>query len=393
MVLKQAIFCVAALTLSAGLLYISSYSGLYPEAMILGQGVSSFEDLSDKFEELARSKGAVYAFKVLKVASLPPNTDLHLLGHRVGEILYEQKGVGGIAGCTQDFRNACSHTIVIGALNEYGSAGAGPLIKDACTKAPGGPGAYTMCFHGLGHGVFAYFAYSLPETISFCRKFGTSEYNNQEYTECVGGAIMELVGGGGHDHEQWLLARKKYLITNPLSPCMDGVIPHDAKEICLTYLTPRLFELTGADIGNPSPETFPTAFRFCEAISPREDKLRKQCFGGFGKEFIPLVGSRDIRDISKYSDEQFIQAVEWCLLAPHKEAQEACIGDALESVFWGGENDPDTAFRFCDLVSDDGATVACFKRLSDAIVRYIESPLREHLCGRLPSQLRESCYE
>jgi hypothetical protein len=119
----------------------------YPEADSIGKNVSSFQKLSDRFTSLAQAKGGVYAFDVLKIASLPPNTDLHLLGHVVGDILYKQKGVAGMLDCTQDFRNACSHAIVIGTLNEFGPSKGLSLIHDACAKAPGGSGAYTMCYH------------------------------------------------------------------------------------------------------------------------------------------------------------------------------------------------------------------------------------------------------
>src|SRR3989344_6471857 len=90
----------------------------YAEARAIGDGARDFKELSDRFAQLARERGGVYAFEVLKQADLPPNTDLHLLGHIVGDELYKQEGLAGIAHCTQDFRNACSHSIVIGTLNE-----------------------------------------------------------------------------------------------------------------------------------------------------------------------------------------------------------------------------------------------------------------------------------
>src|SRR6185369_5825096 len=69
----------------------------YAEAATIGQGIKSFQELSDRFAALANKKGAVYAYEVLREAPLPPGTDLHLLGHTVGDILYKQKGVAGIA--------------------------------------------------------------------------------------------------------------------------------------------------------------------------------------------------------------------------------------------------------------------------------------------------------
>lgn len=362
----------------------------YAEARTIGKHVSTFKELSDRFRTLADEKGGVYAFEVLARATLPQNTDLHLLGHVVGEELYAQKGVSGIADCTQDFRNACSHSIAIGTLNEYGASGAVPLIFDACTDAPGGSGAYTMCFHGLGHGVFAYFGYSLPETISFCRTFGTPEHTNQEYIECVGGAIMELMGGGGHDTALWEDAREKYL-TTPLAPCVQDVIPDDVKGICITYITPRLFELAGSSLETLDSALIPKAFSYCELIPQSYTGFRERCFGGFGKEFVVLAGGRDVRSVESFSNDMFLKAIGWCVLSGSLEAERACIGDALSSVFWGGENDTEASFRFCSLTPRSSQD-ACLARLGEQIVRYIPlGPRRDELCARLSGAVSEGC--
>jgi hypothetical protein len=362
----------------------------YPEASQIGQNVQTFQELSARFTALAEKKGAVYAFGVLKRADLPPNTDLHLLGHVVGDELYKQKGVAGIADCMQDFRNACSHSIVIGALNEFGSEKALSLIRDACEKAPGGSGAYTMCYHGLGHGVFAYYGYDLSDTVEFCKKAGTVAYHEQEYTQCVGGAVMELMGGGGHDRDKWILARERYLTDDPLSPCIGADIPKRAKGMCLTYLTPRLFEEAGAELGNPDPATFPRAFGFCEAISQSKPELREACFGGFGKEFIVLAGARDIRRVDAFSDEEYARAIQWCNLAERAEARFACVGEALSSVFWGGENDPSASFRFCSLATGPERD-ACFRRLGESIDQYLTGEKRATECRKLPAQSQNVC--
>lgn len=365
----------------------------YSEAETIAKGVRTFDELSERFRVLAQDKGARYAFEVLGSAPLPPNTDIHLLGHVVGDELYAQEGVGGIAFCTQDFRNACSHSIVIGALGEFGET-ALPSIREACVRAPGGPGAYTMCYHGLGHGVFAYFGYSIPETVAFCEKTGTDAYNNREAIECIGGMIMELMGGGGHDRDAWQKARERYLASSdPLRVCMDDVIPYEAKSTCLAYLTPFLWERAGIDIGNPNPETFPAAFKFCDQVPAREPELRASCFGGFGKEFVPLVGARDVRALSSYADEQFKTIYTWCSSAGHTEGIAACITDALASFFWGGENDPAVSFGFCNVVEqqDAGIGEACFAALTDNVVSYVSGDVRLRLCARLPEKYQAVC--
>lgn len=366
----------------------------YPEAATIGRDAPTFKVLSTRFEMLAKEKGGVYAFEVLKRAELPPNTDTHLLGHTVGDVLYTQKGLQGIADCTQDFRNACSHTIVVGALNEFGP---GPdtqkKIDDACKAAPGGIGAYTMCYHGLGHGVLAFFGYDMAKTVAFCEQTGTAEYEYEQYPQCVSGAVMEILSGGAHDHDAWLAARAKYLKPDqPLAPCSSSVIPEVAKGFCYIYLTPRLFELAGMDIGRPDPELFPRAFSYCEAIPARSARLRDACFGGFGKEFLALAAYRDIRSIDRMDSGQYARVAGWCELAGEHDGTESCIRQALEAVFWGGENDPNAAFRFCAATGED-FTDGCYRDLSDIINHYLRGDARVRVCAQLPQMYQNRCTE
>lgn len=387
---------VALLAVIFGLFAIQrAYSRIpYPEAASIAQGAETFEVLSDRFAELAKQKGGVYAFNVLKIAQLPPNTDLHLLGHTIGDVFYTQKGVAGIADCTQDFRNACSHSIVIGTLNDFGAGESTQrMIDDACKKAPGGAGAYTMCYHGLGHGVFAYFNYDLSKTVAFCKKMGTSAYDGEQFTQCVGGAVMELLGGGGHDHDAWVKARERYLLRDqPLAPCSSADIPEKAKGYCYLYLTPRLMEFAGADMGNPDPTTFPKAFSYCDALPSTVSGLRDACFAGFGKEFVPLAAGRDIRSIDRLDDSAYALAASWCELAGPRDGKESCLREALESVFWGGENDTNASFRFCAVVPPDLADT-CLYDLAGDINHYLRGDNKSAWCAKLPGQYRGQCTE
>ncbi|MCE9541474.1 hypothetical protein K8R03_02845 [Candidatus Kaiserbacteria bacterium] len=387
---------VTLLVLVGGLIALfarTTSGGSYPEAETIGADARNFQELSDRFAALAQKKGAVYAYAVLGRAQLPPNTDLHLLGHTVGDELYKQKGVDGIADCTQDFRNACSHAIVIGTLNEYGGTKALSLINDACRKAPGGSGAYTMCYHGLGHGVFAFYGYDLAKTVDFCRKTGTAQYHNDEYVQCVGGAIMELMGGGGHDRNLWLKAREKYYDPkDPLAPCSTSVIPSDAKGLCYVYITPHLFEAAGANLDIPKPEHFAKAFTYCDRLSKDTPELRQACFGGIGKEFPVLAMMRDIRSIADATDQQLNQMREWCALAPHKEAYDACEQSIVASLFWGGENDSKAAIRFCGS-ADSAERPACFQALFEEASHYVapKSNPAAAFCAQVPGEYQSAC--
>ena len=363
----------------------------YPELANVSGTDWAFDEYADYFENLARDKDAKYAFNVLRVAKLQPGTDLHLLGHVVGDILYKQKGIDGIYSCTHDFRNACSHSIVTGLFAEKG-IDALDEISDVCRQAPGGKGAYTMCFHGLGHGVLAYTLYDLTKAVSLCEKTGTAEYQNREYAECVGGEIMELISGGQHDENAWRAKRPTYLSTrNPLHPCDSDIIPDFVKPICYTYLTPYLFEVAGADLGAPTPENFREAFTYCNLL-PKDDTInRDACYGGFGKEFVVLAGARDIRDIGSLHEEELALVHEWCGLANDTLGEGSCTVSALRSLFWGGENNPDASFAFCSTVPDR-LKDACYGELATAIQFFLGGqPEKGTLCGRLPEAYRSFC--
>lgn len=353
--------------------------------------MTTFDQLREKFEDIADKEGALLAFDVLRIATLPPGIDLHLMGHIIGDKLYEQVGVGGMKICTHEFRNACSHSIVVNYLYENGE-GSLPDIVKACTLAPGGKGAYPMCFHGLGHGILSFTGYDLKKTVAMCKKTGPTNYSSREYIECVGGAIMEIISGGDHDKALWTEKRVNYLIpTNPLSPCATSVIPDDVKPQCYTYLTPYLLEAAGADLSNPQPKDFEKAFTYCDAIPKSETLNRNQCYGGFGKEFIVIARGRDIRNIEAMPASQVKIIVDWCQLAHTENEIWACLDNALKSLYWGGENKPTAALNLCSVVPTN-FTDKCFSSLYDAVMYYEGNRNNiTSLCNLVPETQKKVC--
>lgn len=365
----------------------------FPELADLNGKNLTFDDLSTYFKKLADQKGGVYAFDVLKVAQLPPNTDLHLLGHVVGDELFKQKGAEGIKYCTQDFRDACSHTIVVGLFVRDGVK-ALKTVSDVCRHAPGGKGAYTMCFHGLGHGVLAYTDYDLEKAIKLCQRTGTPEYNNREYIECVGGATMEMMSGI-NDPVLWQIQSKKYFsTTDPLAPCSTTIYPPETKPICYSYLTPHLFEAAGMDPSNPDMASLQKAFHFCDAIPDSEGSDRSTCYGDFGKEFITLAQSRDIRHISDMTNEQLKKAYSWCSVAGDTNGIDACIRSSIQSLYWGGENKPDAAIRYCNIIPDTKGRQACYDELIGAVSYYIDDThYKENFCNSIQPSFKTQCQK
>jgi len=342
----------------------------------------SFDDLKAYFTKIAKEKGAAYAFDVLKITELPANTDTHLLGHAVGDILYEQKGAEGIIVCTEDFRNACSHSIVVGLLSDKGESALLDIDK-ACKKTPGGKGAYGMCYHGLGHGILAYTGYDEEKTVAICKE-------TTQVSQCISGSVMELISGGFHDREQWAQQRKKYLNPDdPFSLCEGDIIPLEAKWQCFSYLTPYLWEAVSANIGNPRDEDHKKAFALCQQAS---QEYKSVCYGGFGKEFTVLVQERDIRKIDDMDDKHLEEVYRLCTLAGKVEGVKACVSQAVGSLYWGGENEKEASIRFCSLIPDSGVQKGCFDELIAAVRVYIDDySYKESFCKEVPESYREEC--
>lgn len=393
---EQARYAPVALILLASLglflfLCVFHSSEQYPELRGVARTGAEwgFEDASRYFRELAERKGAPYAYDILLRAPLPPGLDLHLLAHVVGDILYKQQGIAGMSVCTPDFRNACSHSVVIGALISSGVSVL-PKLGEVCKQAPGGSGAYTMCFHGLGHGVLAFVEYHLPDAVELCKTLGTPEYRDREYVECVGGTIMELISGV-HDRVAWQKAATSYFKDDdPLYPCNASFMPAEARPMCYTYLTPHLFEAAGGALSNPTAADFKKAFAFCEAIPMSQSEDRQACLGGPGKEFVVLAPARDIRSIGSMTEDNLRRISSWCSLAPTEEGRFACDGSAVASLYWGGENDAAPALGYCGLMDSPRAT-NCFDVLFGEAHAYAEGPARAEFCARVPQAYAEAC--
>ena len=307
----------------------------YQEASTIGAGSKSYSDISNSFVELAKEKGPLYAFEVLRRADLPANTVIHALGHRIAEVLYKEKGIDGMKDCTDEFRDACAMSISSDATQEYGGESALEKIKQICEEYPKDSRGYIECNHGLGHGAVIFFKFDLNKTFEFCKKDAHGNSSNLEYSICVGGAIMELAEGGDHDYANWAIAQEKYFsVDAPLSPCMGASMPEEVRGLCLLYITDHLLTLGHVNANSADPSKLPNAFHFCASLS--KQSLRDSCYGGFGRRFIYMSGLKDTRsDLSHYPDSQLARASSWCELAGAEDGMRACVAQELAVLFWG----------------------------------------------------------
>lgn len=358
--------------------------GPFPEYQEL-RGNETYEELRVFLVDLAKEKGGRYAYDFLRENEFPSGIDLHLLVHAVGEQMYIQDGLEAMKYCTPELQNGCSHAIVVGDLLEHGES---ELLKmrDICKKAPGGEAAYPQCFHGLGHGVLTYTTYDIGNTIKLCEKTGGfTESNN-----CLGGAIMEIVGGGQHDKNLWSEKRTRYITPeDPLSPCNTPVIPEKYKPMCYIYLTPNLFSSGGGPTITDT-QNIEKAFSFCNEIPRSKPAERDACFGGFGKEFAIFATGRRINSDYIAIPEELQRAYHWCTLAQDKQGIVSCINYAIDSYYWGGENLVDNAVGFC-AVAEKQFKTKCYEKLISLVKYYGNEITIEKVCNSILPQLQNSC--
>ncbi len=349
----------------------------------------SFGELVIYFQDLSHEIGADKAFDVLIYGDLPSDVDTHLVGHAVGDILYEQKGLLGMSDCDSNLGYACTHSIVIQALLQQGPS-VFDEINEICESMEVA-GSYPLCFHGFGHGVLAYADYELPDAIEFCGKVGTEKYQSYEEVECLGGAIMEMKEGF-HNPDLWEERGTKYLSDeNPLLMCQSDYMPEEYKRMCYIYITPFIFD-TVSGVGWPDPNKFAEAMSYCDVLD--DPKHRDGCFGGFGKEYITLVHGRDVRLIEETTPKQHQTINEWCALASDMAGVRSCVRNAMYSTYKAGAIDHNVTVSLCNEAVNDEVRNDCLKSfIYNASSHHPNNEYANQFCLDMPEGYIGYCFD
>ncbi len=375
------------------LVFIDNYLSPYSEARDLGRVSWSQARYSDYFTTLANTKGALYAFETLRRTDFQAPVNTHGIGHAIGRVLYGEKGLGGMSDCTEEFRSACAHSIVIHAFAAQGP-GALQAIVGACKRAPGGQGAFTICVHGLGHGILAYLEYDFSKAVRMCADVAPDMSETERphrfaspYNECIGGMVMEM-GQGAHDETLWGQMAPLYIpVSDPLMPCTSDFLPREGRAACYEYVTERLLVAVGAPEILPPPEYYPRAQSLCEK-APSE--YRGACYAGFGKEFVFYATQLDSKDVNRLSDKALMNIRTWCAGSENDVGIEQCNRMALDSLFWAGENNPRSAASFCR-IAPSRSHEACYRAFIENVSIFLKGNEKETACSLVPEALRSVC--
>lgn len=197
--------------------------------------------------------------------------DQHTLAHVFGEVLYEKVGIGGFTVCDGSFGFGCAHSFVGKAITENG-AEVVRVIDEQCIRHFGD--YETGCFHGIGHGLLAYYGYGTNEvaqSLGLCAELSWKH----PISGCSDGVFMEynfrLMEADPNKRHRPFAAEDRY------QPCAAINL---YKEGCY-FALPAWWATDSA----ARPED--VLGKYCSEV--KHGALQTACFRGIGYALFPLV--------------------------------------------------------------------------------------------------------
>ena len=81
-------------------------------------------------------------------------------------------------------------------------------------------------------------------------------------------------------------------------------------------------------------------------------------------------------------------------LANETDGVNACLLQALSSIFWGGENDRTASIRFCKVIKSIEEQQSCFIDLIGQVLFYVkDATYRKSFCSELPTEFNVECKD
>ncbi len=127
-------------------------------------------------------------FSSVLVKNVPDAQVQHFISHLFGNALYKQEGMSAIGVCDDQFTWGCFHEFVGQAFAEHGISAALTLNERCADQGVGDN--FIICQHGIGHGLAAYFGYTVGDLVK-----ALDECHKLPYVPvlegCYTGACME----------------------------------------------------------------------------------------------------------------------------------------------------------------------------------------------------------
>ena len=255
------------------------------------------------------------------IAVIPAlSTDTHSYIHAVGELLYEEKDLEGLAFCDEFSGFGCYHGFFNAAIHAN-SVSILPLLDSACKQRYGE--IDTRCQHGLGHGLLVNVGYEdLVSALDLCWTISQLATSG-----CTGGVFMEY---NFHTMEYPGGEYLREIEEDVFSPCTD--VPERYQDSCYQEL-PQLwtwqydhdFELMGEMCGTLEEDT----------------SIYKECFYGIGR----IVSERVLYD--------FDAMVTACATMTNERTASLCREGASWLLIGTNGAQRETYLRLCDTLPSE----------------------------------------
>lgn len=173
--------------------------------------VSAFAEMpeSEKYEflkEVSAQSTPETAWAYVKQAYNTPRGVVgnpHDLAHLVGQLLFKERGLNGLATCEPIFAFGCYHGLMEVAFTDKGLSEL-PQAEKSCEEIEDKM-TIISCIHGIGHGLATYESHDIKKSLGDCEilKPGLQVY-------CYDGVFMEFMISAPPSF---------YMASRPLSPC------------------------------------------------------------------------------------------------------------------------------------------------------------------------------
>lgn len=260
----------------------------------------------------------------------------HTMAHVIGELLYQNKGIGGLIICDESFAFGCYHGF-FGTAIATGGIEVVKKLDGVCLQKFGPYG--TGCQHGIGHGILEYLGTeNLLVGLEACKL--TTQV--KERFGCTSGLFMEYNTPIIFEKDAVYSQDRDFDLEKPYQPC-STTVPEQYRKSCYFELSLWWKNVLNKD--------YKKIGELCGAI--KKDAERESCFLGFGTVAAPH---------SNYTIDGTILI---CKEMPTLEGETLCRAGASWS-FWADKRYRHLSLEMCGSINDKQAEFICVKK-SDLI--------------------------
>lgn len=230
----------------------------------------------------------------------------HAYGHLFGELLYDRNGVENLRYCDETFQYACFHGLM-GKMIKVEGTNVVPELVNKCKELNQTEAKIFRCQHAIGHGILAYFGYSI-DNVKSALDVCNSMTNNIRLDICSGGIYMEYTFRPMQKEEGRTREIENDELLSPCNQLSDTYRPNCYYEQTAWWLD----VLPGTD-----EQKTEKIVQICSQLSAKEQTT---CARGFGNY------------LAIYLEDKYLQTIPLCNKFNDKEKISVCIRQAAYTL-------------------------------------------------------------